>query len=335
MINEEARRIAIYLNALRAFEAAARLQTFSAAADELHVTPPAISQLIKTLEEYVGRSLFDRSRNGVTVTPEAAAIYPQIRDGFALLSGGLYRLRAALPVNVVTLSVTPAFASKWLLSRISNFSALYPQWDIRLHTTDRLVDFRSEGVDIGVRFGIGRYPDLIAERMMGEYVFPVCSRKLLDRLGKVSLSLDDISAFTLIHDATISFDANFPTWSSWLSSRGYNDIHGLRGMHVNASALAIQAAIEGQGLALARSQLVKEDLATGRLVRPFIEYEISHSAYYVVYPHHATLQPQVKAVRDWLMSETDSDRNIETDFNKNAINITMDSESTYQTLGDA
>jgi LysR family glycine cleavage system transcriptional activator len=308
VLNEEARRIAIYLNALRAFEAAARLQTFSAAAEELNVTPPAISQLIKTLEDYVGRSLFERSRSGVTLTPEAAAIYPQIRDGFSLLAEGLQRLRTALPVNVVTLSVTPAFASKWLLTRISGFSARYPQWDIRLHTTDRLVDFRSEGVDIGVRFGIGRYPDLTAERMMGEYVFPVCSQNLLDKLGKPSLSLDDIAFLTLIHDATISFDPNFPTWTSWLSSRGYNNIHGLRGMHVNASALAIQAAIEGHGVALARSRLVKEDLVSGRLVRPFDGYETSHSSYFVVYPHHATLRPQVKAVRDWLMSEAEEEQ---------------------------
>jgi LysR family glycine cleavage system transcriptional activator len=310
VLNQESHQIAIYLNALRAFEAAARLQTFSAAAEELHVTPPAISQLIRTLEDYIGRPLFDRSRNGVTLTAEAAAIYPQIHDGFSLLASGLSRLRMALPVNVVTLSVTPAFASKWLLTRIAGFSAHYPQWDIRLHTTDRLVDFRSEGVDIGVRFGIGRYPDLTAERMMGEYVFPVCSQGLLDAFGKTSLSLDDLTALTLIHDATISFDSNFPTWSSWLTSRGYSPTQAMRGLHMNASALAIQAAIEGQGVALARGQLVKEDLATGRLVRPFDGYESSHSSYFVVYPHHATLQPHVKAVRDWLIAEAEGEQRL-------------------------
>jgi LysR family transcriptional regulator, glycine cleavage system transcriptional activator len=305
MLNENHRKIAIYLNALRAFEAAARLHTFVAAAAELNVSPSAISQLVKTLEDYVGRPLFLRSRTGVTPTREAELAYRPIRDGFALLIEGLQRLGRPDTPNIVTMSVTPAFAGKWLLPRIESFRAAHPRLDIRLDTTNRLVDYYTEGIDIGVRYGVGQYPGLQAERLMGEDIFPVCSPKLLDILGKPSIGLDDLREITLIHDATFEFDPTFPSWITWLAARGVRVEEPMRGgLHMNSSALAIQAAIAGQGIALGRSQLIEADLSAGLLIKPFGEQQVSRCAYYVVYPQRSSLATPVKAVRDWLLKET-------------------------------
>lgn len=305
MLNTEHPKIAVYLNALRAFEAAARLRTFAAAAAELHVSPSAISQLVKTLEDYVGRPLFLRSREGVTPTREAAAAYPPVRDGFALLIDGLQRLGRPETPNIVTMSVTPAFAGKWLLPRIEKFRAAHPRLDIRLDTTNRLADYHKEGIDIGVRYGVGQYPGLQAERLMGEEIFPVCSPNLLDSLGKSSIDLDDLHRITLIHDATFDFDPAFPSWTSWLAAQGVKVDEPMRGgLHMNSSLLAIQAAIAGQGIALGRSQLIEADLSADLLIKPFGELQVSRCAYYVVYPEKGSLSAPVKAVRDWLLEET-------------------------------
>jgi LysR family glycine cleavage system transcriptional activator len=304
MLNEEQRRIAVYLNALRAFEAAARLQTFSAAAADLHVSPPAISQLVKSLEDYVGRPLFHRSRTGVSLTREAAAAYPAVRDGFALLAEGLQRLRRPAAPSIVTLSVTPAFAGKWLLPRLERFRVAHPRLDIRLDSTNRLVDLRSEGIDLGVRYGQGLYPGLQAEHLMGEDIFPVCSPSLLQGLGKTELSMDDLVALTLIHDATFDFDPSYPTWAVWLAAHGAKPNERIRGgLLLNSSVLAVQAALDGHGVALGRSQLVQAELASGALVKPFDIHQASRSAYFLVYPKDEELSAPVQAVREWLLAE--------------------------------
>lgn len=305
MVKEAARPAPVYLNALRAFEAAARLQSFAAAAEELNVSPPAVSQLIRSLEEYVGRPLFIRTRSGVLLTAEAAAAFPDVRAGFDLVAGGLQRLRRPLHTNIVTMSVTPAFAGKWLLPRIEHFRAEHPQLDIRLDSTNRLVDFLGEGIDIGVRYGAGRYPLLNADRMMGESVFPVCAPGLAARLACRPPTAALFADLTLIHDTTMDFDPAFPTWAAWLAARGIASPAGGRSLQVNASALAIEAAINGQGMALGRGALVAADLASGRLVRPFVgaapDHEVYDYAYYVVYPEQIALPPHVRAVRDWLL----------------------------------
>lgn len=306
MFKERGRPAPVYLNALRAFEAAARLQSFAAAADELNVSPPAISHLIRSLEEYVGRPLFIRSRSGVVLTAEAASAFPDIRTGFDLIGTGLQRLRRPVQTNIVTMSVTPAFAAKWLLPRIEAFRAGHPHLDIRLDSTNRLVDFLGEGIDIGVRYGCGSYPQLKAERMMGESVFPVCAPQLASKLsGSASAASGGVfENLCLIHDTTMDFDPSFPTWAAWMAARGLQMPSG-RTLQINASALAIEAAVSGQGIALGRGALVAEDLAAGRLVRPFAtaagDHEKTEFAYYVVYPEQIELPERVCAVRDWLL----------------------------------
>jgi len=301
MRNSGKRQRLVHLNALRAFEAAARHLSFVAAAEELNVTPPAVSQHIRALEEYLGMPLFVRSKLGVSLTPQARDALPEIREGLERLARGFERLRGSGVDRIVTLTVPASFAAKWLLQRIDRFRAAFPELDIRLDTTDRLADFASDGVDIGVRYVLGGYAGIACERLLAEDVFPVCNPWLLDPAA--GATLDDLARLTLIHDNTIGFDPTFPNWSTWLQARGRGDIDASRGLRMNSSLLAIQAAIDGQGVALGRSVIVAHDMAAGRLVRPFEGSAETACAYHVVYPKNALDVPKVKAVRDWLFDE--------------------------------
>jgi LysR family glycine cleavage system transcriptional activator len=292
----------VHLKALRAFEAAARHLSFVAAAEELNVTPPAISQLIRTLEEYLDVQLFVRSKVGVTLTPQAREAYPDIRDGLLQLAAGLDRLRGSGQDRLVTLSVPPSFAAKWLLPRIDAFRSRHPEFDIRLDTSDRLVDFIAEGIDLGVRYGLGGYPGLQADKLFDEEVFPVCSPTLLGQESQRA-GADWLSRMTLIHDTTSDFDPTFPTWRTWLLGHGMTEVDHTRGLRMNSSLLAIQAAIDRQGVTLARSIIVEGDVKAGRLVRPFDFVDATRCAYYIVYPKHAASVRKVEVVRDWLLEQ--------------------------------
>lgn len=305
MLIETKRQKLVYLNALRAFEAAARHLSFVAAAEELNVTPPAISQHIRALEEYLGVRLFVRAKVGLSLTAEARRAYPDIRDGLDRLAAGLASLRGSGVDRIVTMTVPPSFAAKWLLPRIERFREKYPDLDIRLDTTDRLADFAAEGIDIGVRYGRGGYPGLVSERLLSEDVYPVCSPRLLPPEG--GIDLPRLAKMTLIHDTAIDFDPAFPTWKAWFRARGIDNIDPTRGLQFNSSVLALEAAADGQGVALGRSVIVARDLKAGRLVRPFDAVEQTHCAYYVVFEKRAADLPKVRAVRDWLFSEARAD----------------------------
>lgn len=291
----------VHLNALRAFEAALRHQSFVAAADELNVTASAISQQIRTLEEYLETPLFVRSKVGISPTAQAREAYPEIRDGLARLAAGLQKLRAPSGDNLVTMTVPPSFAAKWLLPRIERFRAKHPGLDIRLDTTDRLADFATEGIDIGVRYGLGGYAGLQADKLFDEEVFPVCSPALLPKLPQRP-DLQWLAGMTLIHDSTSDFDPTFPTWRSWLLARGAV-FDPSRGLQLNSSLLATQAALDGQGVTLARAVVVDGDVKAGRLVRPFDSVDGTACAYHVVYSKHALDRPKVQRVRAWLFEE--------------------------------
>lgn len=294
----------VHLNALRAFEAAARHLSFSAAAEELNVTPSAISQHIQLLEDYLNAPLFVRAKVGVSLTPQAREAYPDIRDGLLRLSNGLARLRGSGMDRIVTLTAAPSFTAKWLLPRIDHFRTRNPQLELRLDTTDRLAEFGADGIDIGVRYGLGGYPGLACEKLLGEDVVPVCSPALLH--GHASLDLAALAQMTLIHDTTIGFDPTFPNWRTWFQARGHADVDFTRGLQMNSSLLAIQAALDGHGVALGRSVLVDGDLRAGRLVCPFDAAVATSCAYFVVYPKASLAIAKVKAVRDWLLEEAGS-----------------------------
>lgn len=296
----------VHLNALRAFEASARHQSFSAAAAELNVTPAAVGQLVRTLEEWLGMPLFHRATSGpvrLLPTETAERALPDIRAGFDRLALGLERLKEGSASGVLTVTVSPAFAAKWLLPRLDSFQVAWPDTDVRLDTSLKPVDFVVQGIVIGVRYGVGSWSGLTAEKLMDEEVYPVCSPKLLREHRRLQKP-NDLARETLIHDLSMDGRAGFPTWDAWLRKADVTGVASTRGMKINNSAAVLQAAIEGQGIALARSVMAHDDLATGRLVRLFPEITFaSPLAYYVVYRAECSSLPKLVTFRDWLLRE--------------------------------
>lgn len=297
----------VYLNALRAFEASARHQSFSAAAIELNVTPAAVGQLVKSLEDYLGITLFQRSTGGkarLVVTEAALMALPDIRAGFDRLLLGLEKLQAQTSAGVLTVAVSPAFASKWLLPRIDIFQQAYPEIDIRLDTNLEPVDFAQYGIDIAVRYGQGNWSGLVAEKLMDEEVFPVCSPGFYQKYRHLLKYVENLLNLPLIHDLTLDVHTGFTTWDTWLK---YNQVsNGLaqRGLKINNSAAVLQAAIDGHGVALARSVMVADDLKTGQLIRLYPDMKYSSAlAYYVVYRQKCQNKPKFVAFKTWLMDE--------------------------------
>lgn len=296
----------IYLNALKAFEASARHQSFSSAAVELSVTPAAVGQLVRTLEDFLGTPLFKRANGGkIRLVPTEAAerALTDIRAGFDRLALGMEQLKETSSSGILTVTVSPAFAAKWLLPRIDKFQSIWLDMDVRLDTSLKPMDFAVQRVDVGVRYGLGNWPGLVAEKLMEEDVYPVCSPVLLNKQGQFN-NPADIAHETLIHDLSMDAHTGFPSWQTWLSKVGVLDATAARGMQINNSAAVLQAAIEGQGIALARSVMARDDLAAGRLIRlfPDIEYA-SPLAYYVVYRSECASLPKLKAFRDWIFDQ--------------------------------
>lgn len=296
----------VHLNALRAFEASARHRSFSAAAAELHVTPAAVRPLVRTLEQWLGAPLFHRGASGkarLIPTEAAERALVDIRAGLARLAQGLDRLKEASPNGLLTVAVSPAFAAKWLLPRIERFQAAWPDTDVRLDTNLKPVDFVSQQIDIGVRYGLGVWPELVAEKLMDEEVYPVCSPALLQRRGRLDRPAD-LMRETFIHDLSMDGRLGFPTWDMWLEKAGVRQRPARRAMKINNSGAVLQAAIDAHGVALARSVMARDDLAAGRLLRLFPEVEFrSALAYYVIYRPETASQPRLKAFRDWLFDE--------------------------------
>jgi LysR family glycine cleavage system transcriptional activator len=298
-------RSPVHLNALRAFEASARHGSFSLAAAELNVTPAAVGQLVRTLEDWLGAPLFHRGSTGkarLVLTEAAHRALPDISAGFDRLSLGVSRLRDASANGVLTVTVSPAFAAKWLLPRLDRFQAAWPDIDVRLDTTLKLLDFAAQGVDVGVRYGAGVWPGLSAEKLMDEEVYPVCS-PVLARAADFQ-SVADLAGQTLIHDLSVEPATGFMTWETWLRTAGAPQVPTARGLRINNSASVLQAAIDGHGVALARSIMARDDLAAGRLVRLFPQITVpSALAYYVVQRAECAGLPKLAAFRDWLFAE--------------------------------
>ena len=296
------------LNSLRAFEAAARHLSFTKAAEELHVTPAAVSQQIKLLEEHCGTKLFRRLTRALMLTDAGQAALPPLRESFDKLSEAVDKMRAHDRGGILTVSVPPSFGAKWLVHRLDRLNAAHPEFDVRIDATDTLVDFSDAGVDIALRYGRGTYPGLHAEHLMPEVAFPVCSPALLE--GEHPLRTpEDLSHHTLLHVQWKMEHEAAPNWRMWLRAAGVEGIDAERGPRFTIEGMTVQAAIEGQGVALASGSLVSDDLKAGRLVRPFgpTICEATAFSYYLVYPQANADSPKVKAFRDWIMAEIAKD----------------------------
>jgi LysR family glycine cleavage system transcriptional activator len=286
------------LNALPSFEAAARHLSFSRAADELRVTHGAVSRAVRNLEDHLGVQLMVRATRSVRLTPIGASFAAEIRDVLEHLAAATSAATGQTS-GIVSVSTIDSFAARWLMPRLFRFRRTHGDIDVRVATSERLADFVSDGIDIAIRCGGGQYPGLSAELLMKEDHFPVCSPKLLR--GRYPLrTAADLAHHTLLHDV---FTVD---WAIWLHSAGIDNVDPHRGPTFLSSDHAIQAAVAGEGVVLGRSALVADDLAAGRLVRPFELSLPAGFAYYVVYPQRALQRPSVKAFRDWLMAEARS-----------------------------
>lgn len=292
------------LNALRAFEAAGRHLSFLKAAEELGVTPAAVSHQVKALEAYCGAPLFRRLTRALLLTDAGQAALPLLRDGFDTLADAAAGMRRHEDTPLLTVSVAPSFAAKWLVPRLDGFRAAYPDYDIRVDATDRVIDFAKESADVAIRYGAGKYLGLRADCLMREVSSPVCSPRLLE--GQYPLRVPaDLRHHTLLHVEWKREDEAAPNWRMWLLAAGARDVDSSRGQRFNQESMVVQAAVEGHGVALASNVLTADDVAAGRLVRPF-DLSLADPldfSYYVVYPEEAVDRPKVAAFRAWVIAE--------------------------------
>jgi LysR family glycine cleavage system transcriptional activator len=287
------------LNALKVFEAAARSESFTRAAEELCVTPGAVSHQVKGLEATLGIKLFNRERQRLVITEAGREYLAVVRDALDRIAVGTERLVQHQSSGALIVSTSPDFAAKWLVCRLGRFAESHPGIDLRVSATMQHVDFTREEVDIAVRHGDGNWAGLDVVRLCSEQLFPVCSPKLAsghDRITKAS----DLLRFPLLHLG------DWTTWSRWFDAEGVTDPVA-RGPALNRASMLIDAAVDGQGVALARTALAALDLINGRLVRPIDVSLTMSKTYWVVCPKVTSSVPKITAFRDWLLAEAADD----------------------------
>jgi LysR family glycine cleavage system transcriptional activator len=288
------------LNAIRAFEAAARHESFTKAADELCVTQGAVSQQVKSLEAELGLALFRRERQRLALTPAGRAYLATARDALDRLAEGTSRLLAQHKAGVLDVSASPNFAAKWLVHRLGRFAEAHPGIALRISATMHHVEFAREDVDLAIRHGDGRWPDLDVVKLADEQLFPVASPRLAGTRAAARRS-------ALLARATLLHSVDRSDWSRWLAAAGIADVDVERGPVFSQASMAIDAAIDGQGIALARTALAAWDLVAGRLVRPFGPALDVPYAYWIVTPKGAPARTPIARFRDWLIAEAAED----------------------------
>jgi LysR family glycine cleavage system transcriptional activator len=288
------------LNALRAFEASARLGSMQRAAHELNVTPSAISQQVQNLEQWVGFPLLERRARQVQATAEGRAYLAAISAAFDQIAGATDELSAGRVPRSICITCTPGFAVQWLVPRLQLFQDQHPDIDVRIDASTRLLDLKVEAVDLAVRHGNGRYPGLVSEKLLDDDLIPVASPRLLAGKGRVRKPADIIQ-HRLLHIETRD------DWRLWFAAQGI-DVDWRRGPLLVDTAIGVQAAIAGKGIILIRRSLAADELANGRLVAPLPQGLSKGTAYYLVYLPENMTQPAVRAFRAWLLEAVGQDR---------------------------
>jgi LysR family glycine cleavage system transcriptional activator len=308
------------LNALRAFEAAARHLSFKKASRELHVTPGAVGHQVKLLEDHLGTPLFVRLTRALELTGEAQAMLPKVREGLDALHAAMQRAREREHTHPLAVVSPPNFAARWLVPRLASFTGRHP--DIELHLTSRqeMVDeFHDEtGLVPGleapseaplamVRFGSGHYPGTRSDEVFAARYVPVCSPKLL--AGEHPLrEPGDLRHHTLLHDDTVIDDGKRPSWADWLALAGVQGVDATRGPHFGDAALALDAALEGLGVTLAIESLLGPEIEAGRLVVPFRIPVPTGYSYFLVTAEATAENSAVASFRSWLLEEAAPER---------------------------
>ncbi len=290
------------LTALRAFEAAARSLSFQKAATQLFVTPAAVSHQVKRLEAYLGTALFERGHRTVTLTPQGAALAASLTEIFGMLDLALDRSASAEPGHL-RVSTLESFAAKWLAPRLHRFHEAHPDIQVRVLTSDQLVDVGQESVDVAIRYGVGTYPGVQVEKLMDAPVFPVCAPGTSRKDGKPIASPADIAHVAFIHDQSAEGRPGVPDWAAWLQAVGLQGVSADAGPVYPSIYLAQEAAIHGHGVALGLAPLVEEDLHRGRLVRP-VEHHLPNAyAFWTIRPSKGRHQAATDAFCSWIHAE--------------------------------
>lgn len=282
------------LNSLKCFEATGRLLSFTRAADELNVTQAAVSHQIKVIEEDLGVQLFVRHPRKLVLTEQGKLLLPEVIEAFDKISSAVGALRKEQYINIISVRLAPSFAAKWLSPRLKYFWLQYPDIDLRLFHAHPAVDFDREDIDLAVTYGKGDWSGVVADELLSLDFFPVCSPAFMNNDKPLS-DIDNLRYYTLLHDAS------FECWHDWLELAEVGDIPANRGTVIDDTNVLIQAAVDGQGVALGSMTFVGDLLDSGRLVRPFDITLRNDSAYYVVCPPGHLNNPAVKAFKDWLL----------------------------------
>ena len=294
------------LNGVRAFEAAARHESFSRAAEELYVTPAAISQQVKALENWLDVKLFERQPRGLVLTPPGRLYLTRLTEILDRLADATQAVKSAGRTTIFTVSSTPGFASMFLAPRLWSFANEHPELDIRISATVRPADLVRDGVDVAIRYGRGGQPWLVSELLMKDTVTPVCAPALLE--GKHPLrEPKDLKHHVLLHNESPVVAGFRMDWDDWLQAADVQGVAAHRGLHFSEPTLVIQEAIAGRGVALGHTALLGEELRTGRLVRPFPLVLAGRSDYYIVHLPGAEKLPKVAAFLSWLRAQVAQD----------------------------
>jgi LysR family glycine cleavage system transcriptional activator len=290
------------LNALRAFEAAARHLSFERAGDEIVVTASAIGQHVKQLEAWLRQPLFTRlPSKGVALTPLGERYAASITEALDIMQGATAQALRTEKSQVLTVSTIPSFAVGWLIPRLGSLKARHPDLEIRVSVSMERTDFAREDVDVAIRLGRGVYSGLRTNLLMEETFFPVCSADLLNHPEHPLRVLTDLAHHTLLHESADIPD--YVNWAHWLAAVGIKGVDATHGPRFSHTFLALQAAASGQGVALATNVLIGDYLKAGRLVRPFPQEVKGGYQYYVVCPEANADRPGIAAFRDWLLDE--------------------------------
>lgn len=289
-----------YLNTLKAFEVTAQLLSFTKAADSLCVTQAAVSHQIRKLEEHLGLKLFSRELRQIALTSEGKLLQATISQAFSAIENTMERVRqGALAKNVLTLALSPAFSTRWLISRLPDFWVQCPNLDLKLHHTLQQLDLRRDQVDAAIRWGDGHWPGLISEPLFGTRLSPVCTPGYIKPDLPLNTS-DDLCFYTLLHEDS------FEDWQRWLKVTGCSHLDASRGPVIDDSNALLTATLSGQGISLGRLALLRPELESGKLVRPFLDEIECSGQYWLVYDKSHQSLPSLTSFRTFLRSQIDS-----------------------------
>jgi len=291
--------------ALRTLEAAGRHLNFTRAADELGLTPAAVSYQIKEIEDQLGLALFSRTSRTIRLTEQGAVVFEAAADALDMLGRAVTRARRmARGQSQLKVSADAHLAAKWLMRRVESFRKAHADVELRFDISSELRDFDQDDVDVAIRFGLGRYPGLASHRLFDNVIIPVCSPDLLSA-GPPIREPRDLLGHTLAHIEWARQGVTWPNWRMWMAAAGVDDFDDSRTVVFANSGDVLQAAIDGSVVALADFAMVASDLSEGRLVRPFdLGIRVPPEfAYFLVYPQAMADDPRIAAFRDWILPE--------------------------------